>query len=140
MPIGIIETPTVSALTHVISSATAPAFLLGAVAGFMSILISRLDRVIERKRHFDEQGLSEKGDPLKLIERVHLLYLGIYFAVLSALATATLLIVAFMLAFIEVAHEFGVAILFVLALVLLMASLIQFTREIRVGLQTIHLE
>lgn len=33
-----------------ISHATAPAFMLGAVAGFLSILIARLERVAEKSR------------------------------------------------------------------------------------------
>ena len=49
-------------------------------------------------------------------------------------------VLAFVLAFGQVAHEKGVAILFVLALVLLMAALVQFMREIRLALRTMHLE
>jgi hypothetical protein len=42
------DTPTVSQLSHVISQAAAPAFLLGALAAFIAVLISRLNRVIDR--------------------------------------------------------------------------------------------
>jgi hypothetical protein len=38
------DTPSVSQLSHVISQAAAPAFLLGALA----VLISRLNRVVDR--------------------------------------------------------------------------------------------
>jgi hypothetical protein len=37
-------------LSQVISHATAPAFLLGAVAGFVSILITRMNGIIDRSR------------------------------------------------------------------------------------------
>ena len=37
-------------LSQVISHATAPAFLLGAVAGFVSILIARMSGIIDRVR------------------------------------------------------------------------------------------
>jgi len=37
-------------LSAAISHATAPAFMLGAVAGFLSILIARLERIADRNR------------------------------------------------------------------------------------------
>ena len=37
-------------LSQVISHATAPAFMLGAVAGFVSILIARMNGIIDRIR------------------------------------------------------------------------------------------
>ena len=41
-------------LSQVISQATAPAFILGAVAGFVSILLGRMTAVVERIRHLNE--------------------------------------------------------------------------------------
>jgi len=38
----------------VISQATAPAFILGAVAGFVSILLGRMTAVVERIRHLND--------------------------------------------------------------------------------------
>jgi Protein of unknown function (DUF2721) len=136
------DTPAISQLTTVISQATAPAFLLGGVAGFLSILIARLERVVDRRRALGaasrEAGAS--ADELHLEDRVHLLNGAIYLCVLSALSTALLLIVAFALAFFEVRHEKGVATLFVAALLLLMASLVQFARDVRIALRTMHLD
>ena len=43
------DTPDLDHLTQVISHATAPAFMLGAVAGFL-ILVTRLERTIDRHR------------------------------------------------------------------------------------------
>jgi hypothetical protein len=62
------------------------------------------------------------------------------FCVLSAPSTALLLIVAFALAFFEARHEKGVAILFVTALLLLMASLVQLARNVQIALRTMHLD
>ena len=42
------DTPSVSQLSHVISQAAAPAFLLGALAAFIAVLISRLNRIVDR--------------------------------------------------------------------------------------------
>jgi hypothetical protein len=42
------ETPSVNQLANVISQAAAPAFLLGALAAFIAILVSRLNRIVDR--------------------------------------------------------------------------------------------
>jgi hypothetical protein len=42
------DTPSVSQLSQVISQAAAPAFLLGALAAFIAVLISRLNRIVDR--------------------------------------------------------------------------------------------
>ena len=43
-------TPSVEQLSRIIGSVAAPAFLLGAVAAFISVLISRMNRVIDRSQ------------------------------------------------------------------------------------------
>jgi hypothetical protein len=43
-----IDTPSATQLSQVISQVTAPSFLLGAVAAFVSVLIGRMNRTIDR--------------------------------------------------------------------------------------------
>jgi Protein of unknown function (DUF2721) len=43
-------TPSIEQLSRIIGSVAAPAFLLGAVAAFISVLISRMNRVIARSQ------------------------------------------------------------------------------------------
>jgi Protein of unknown function (DUF2721) len=69
-----------------------------------------------------------------------LLSRAIYFAVLSALATAALLILAFIAALSGVGHARFVALAFVVSLALLMAALVEFTREIRIYIANMHLD
>jgi hypothetical protein len=71
---------------------------------------------------------------------MELLSRAILFAVLSALVTAALLIAAFFAALIGIGHGQVVAMMFALALLLLMASLVQLAREIRVYMAHMHLE
>ena len=71
---------------------------------------------------------------------MELLGRAIYFAVLSALVTAALLIGAFLAALVGVAHGGIVAMMFVVALALLMASLADLAREIRVHMATMGLD
>jgi Protein of unknown function (DUF2721) len=124
-------------LSEAISHATAPAFMLGAVAGFLSILVARLQRVVDRAHAL--AGASE-APPTQLQRRAELLNQAIYLSVLSALSTAALLILAFVCALFGIGHRTGVALMFVVALALLMAALTQFTREVRIGLKSVHLE
>jgi Protein of unknown function (DUF2721) len=128
-------------LSQAISHATAPAFMLGAVAGFLSILIARLERIADKNRTLrsSDANLDPTGQiGVSFLRRMELLSRAIYFAVLSALVTAGLLIGAFFAALIGIGHV--IAILFALALMLLMASLVELAREIRVYMAYMHLE
>ena len=128
----------------VISHATAPAFMLGAVAAFLSILIQRMERISDRIRVLRADD-SSRDDPKEALlqtldRRVMLLGRAIYFGVLSALVTSALLIAAFASALLGVGHGTIVAIMFVLALGLLMTCLVNLALEIRIQLATIGLD
>ena len=130
-------------LSVAISHGTAPAFMLGAVAGFLSILIARLERVADKNKALrsSDEALDPSGVvAASFMRRMELLSRAILFAVLSALVTAALLIAAFFAALIGIGHGQVVAMMFALALLLLMASLVQLGREIRVYMAHMHLE
>ena len=130
-------------LSQAISHATAPAFMLGAVAGFLSILIARLERVADKMRALrsSDADLDPTGKiAASFMRRMELLSRAIYFAVLSALLTAALLIGAFLTALVGIGHGQIVAMMFAAALALLMASLVELTREMRVYMAHMHLE
>jgi Protein of unknown function (DUF2721) len=136
--------PDIDHLSEAISHATAPAFMLGAVAGFLSILVTRLERIADRNRSLRSAD-AEAVDPTGAIaaafsRRMILLSRAIYFAVLSALVTAALLIAAFLAALLGIGHGHIVALMFVVSLGLLIASLVELTREIRVHMANMHLE
>jgi Protein of unknown function (DUF2721) len=71
---------------------------------------------------------------------VLLLGRAIYFGVLSALVTSALLIAAFASALLGIGHGTIVAIMFVVALGLLMTCLVNLAMEIRIQLDTIGLD
>ena len=129
------------AITH----ATAPAFMLGAVAGFISILNNRLDRIVERCRALRAGASSADDDAAKtvgaaLTRRAVLLGNAIYFSVLSALATSVMLVAAFGAALLGIGHGVIVAIMFVAALALLGAALVNLALELRTHMATIDLD
>jgi hypothetical protein len=130
-------------LSQAISHATAPDFMLGAVAGFLSILIAQLERVADKIRALrsSDPNLDTAGElAASFARRMELLSRAIYFAVLSALLTAALLIGAFLTALLGIGHGQVVAVMFVAALALLMAALVELTREMRVYMAYRRLE
>ena len=63
-----------------------------------------------------------------------LLNKSILFSTFAAITTSVLVIVAFVSAYFNVAHEYGVGVLFILALALFTASLVNLARETRIAL------
>ena len=133
------ETPSVSQLSQVISQAAAPAFLLGALAAFIAVLVSRLNRIIDRTIVLnaiadDDTAKSRlKADIPRLMRRAAIVNRAILWAVIGSIAVTVLVIVAFMSAFFEVQHERGVAVLFMIALGAFTVSLVDFAREVRIA-------
>jgi hypothetical protein len=130
-------------LSEAISHATSPAFMLGAVAAFLSILIARLERIADKNKALRSSDANvDSSDELAAAfqRRMELLSRAIYLAVLSALATSGLLILAFLAGLLGIGHGQIVAMMFVLALMLLMGALVHLAREIRVYMAHMHLE
>lgn len=88
-------------LSEIISHVVAPAFMLGAVASFVSILVSRSNQILDRIR--DVSGLDDKGHPRadlkndlpRLKRRAILLHRAILLSIGSGAAAALLIIVGF---------------------------------------------
>jgi hypothetical protein len=137
---ALVATPDAVQLSQVISQATAPAFVLGAVAGFVSILQGRMTFILERIRHLNDIGEGEqlrahlKSDLPRLRRRVVLLNNATRLALASGVCTSLLLVVGFACAFLRLDHVYGAAILFFLAVALLGTSLIRFGQEVGIGL------
>jgi hypothetical protein len=130
----------ISHISEVISQSVGPAFILGAVSGFTSVLVTRLNRIIDRCRVLAEEGKDGIGrrpdrvDINVLNRRAALINRAIFWAVCSALVTILLMVVAFVNAFFEIPHERATASFFVVALGMFGTALIYFGREIRIAL------
>ena len=134
------DTPSITQLSQVIGQVAAPAFLLGAVAAFTSMLISRMNRIIDRSqalnaiRDDDASKAHLKLDIPRLKRRAALLNSAILYSTVSAIITSLLVIVAFVCAFYNMRHEYAVAVLFVVALGFFTVSLVYLAREARIAL------
>jgi Protein of unknown function (DUF2721) len=141
--LNVVDTPTATQLSQVISQVTAPAFLLGAVAAFISLLIARLNRVIDRLRtsanadgNDSAQKYAKRDIPL-LRRRAILLNRSIFYSTVCAITTTVLVIIAFVTAYLGFQHEYGIALLFVVALAFFAAALVELARETRIALHEV---
>ena len=134
------DTPSISQLALVISQAAAPAFLLGALAAFIALLINRLNRIVDRTAvlngipDHDAARSRLKADLPRLMRRAAMMNRAIFWAVVASIAVTLLIIVAFVTAFFQLRHEYGVAIFFLISLGAFTISLIDFAREVRIAL------
>jgi hypothetical protein len=134
----LISTPSIEQLSNVISQVTGPAFLLAAEAQLLSVLVSRLDRIVDRSR--DLAGLDDedarahfKTELPILLRRARLMHRSIYWGVASCIVTSLLVILGFGAAFFHVPHEYGAGLLFVAAMMLFTAALVAFAQEVKLG-------
>jgi hypothetical protein len=135
-----IEPGSIEHLAQIISHIVAPAFLLSAVGSFVSILNSRLNGVIERLRDLNsvpQEGHVKsklKADIPRLKRRAALLRRALLLSIAGGVAGTILIIIAFGAALVSMTHVYGAAILFMISLGLLCASLVVFGIELKIGL------
>ena len=121
--------PDIDRLTHIFSNAVAPAFFLGAVAAFVSLMMSRFAALRERikaTRALPDQSSMELGP---LTRRARLLSDGIILALSGGMCATFLLAVLFASQFFGLNHVYGAGILFFFATLLLGFALFRFAQE-----------
>lgn len=133
-----------SDILHVIQLVVAPVFLLTAVGTLINALNARLGRAVDRRRVLEdrlrampaEETGAVRAELAQVAKRIQLVYLAIFTAVTCALFVCLLIAGAFLGAFIATDLSRSIAILFVLAMVALIASLLLFLREIFLAVST----
>jgi hypothetical protein len=134
------DVATAEQISRVISQATAPAFLLGAVAAFISVLITRMNRIVDCSNVLsailddDPARAHLKAVLPRLARRARLLNRAIEYAVISGIFT-TMLVILVASAFLNVKHEYGAAIMFSISLIFFGASLVALLLEVRAALR-----
>ena len=133
-----LNTAPLTDISHVIQLAIAPVFLLTAIATILNVLAGRLGRAVDRRRVLAAALPNLDGDISALanqelfyeMRRIKLIYVAISMAVFSALLVAALISLAFIDPFVQLDFTKLIAVLFILAMVALVASLAILLREI----------
>jgi len=133
-----LNTAPLTDISHVIQLAIAPVFLLTAIATILNVLAGRLGRAVDRRRVLAAALPNLDGDISTLanqelfyeMRRIKLIYVAISMAVFSALLVAALISLAFIDPFVQLDFTKLIAVLFILAMVALVASLAILLREI----------
>ncbi|WP_339822856.1 DUF2721 domain-containing protein [uncultured Parasphingorhabdus sp.] len=130
-------------IVTVLQIAMAPAFLLVGIGAMLNLFAGRLARIIDRSR--DLQALyktttgmdhdlvvAELGD---LQVRLRVVNSAIFLSVVSAIIACMLIGMLFIMGLASVDLSLGVAGAFVVAISLLSLALVQFLREVRIGVR-----
>jgi hypothetical protein len=136
----------IETVAGVIQLAVAPVFLLAGIAGLLGVLSTRLARIIDRARvierrvpqaKHDEQRALLRRETTVLWRRIALINWAIRLCVAGALAICLVIIALFVGEFVAFNIAVAVAVLFVLAMILIVAGLMFLLRE--VSLATRHM-
>lgn len=130
--------PELSALGAAIQMAIAPVFLLSGVAAFLSVLNTRLIRVIDRTRLIETHFPQEDDDIAELrtlMRRRRYLNRSITFSTACALLVAFVIMVMFLGIVMHFPVVKVVVFLFVTAMFALIAALLSFLREVNLAVR-----
>jgi hypothetical protein len=131
--------PDVERLTKIFQQATAPTFLLGAVAGFVSLMYARLNHIVDRLR---AMGPADPGDPPDerleahkaiLRRRARLLSRGILSSLYGAIFATLVLAILFVTEVFGLRYALFAPSFFAIATVALGIGLVRFIQEARIG-------
>jgi len=127
-------TANVSMVAHVIQQAVAPVFLMTGVGAILSVLINRLARIVDRYRSLNDSKEYDRTSRKKEMETLSRRAALIHWAI--SLCTICALFICIVIAALFVGSETGmdpsqvISILFIAAMLALIAGLLCFLREI----------
>ncbi len=128
----------ITSVSHVIQLAIAPVFLLSAVGAILAVLINRLGRIVDRYRFLEKRGpKAEDGagfvagiEMVILSRRARLIHWAISLCTVGALFICLVVATLFISSMLHVEVSQTIALMFVVAMLALIAGLLLFLREI----------
>jgi hypothetical protein len=131
-------------ITHTIQLAVAPVFLLTALGTTLSVLTTRLGRIVDRARRLEDRPAAEgelhEGldvELRRLAYRARLIQRALTAGTLAMLLVCVLIAVAFVGYLYGADFGAAVAVLFILAMGCFVAALLLFLREVFLALGTL---
>jgi len=140
------QLPALSTIAQSIQLSLSPVFVLAGIGALLNVLAGRLSRVVDRVRaleplHAGSEGIGRERYvwELRLLDRrITVINRALTLAVLSAMLTCVLVALLFVGSLVRFRVGQPVAVCFVAAMVLLIASLGCFLAEVRLSLRAIH--
>jgi hypothetical protein len=137
-----------SAFLPIIQLAITPVILISGVGALMLTLTNRMARIVDRTRVLAVQVQAAAGDDRRHLEnqltimwrRAKLIRMAVTFAGLSMLVACVLVIAIFAAALLETDLTGSLKVLFTASILLLIAALGAFLRDIYVSLHALKLE
>lgn len=131
----------VATVANLIELAIAPVFLLAGIAGILNVLVQRLARIVDRGRSLERDFLSfddstrerASEELLIIIRRMRVVNLAITACTASALFVCLVIAVLFVADLADIRFSRPVAVLFVIAMALLIIGLTLLLAEIRLA-------
>jgi Flp pilus assembly protein TadB len=138
--------PDLASVISVLQTALTPAFLLVAVGSLLNVLTGRLARIVDRSRDLQRQYADTDGPAHERVvrelritkKRMRVVGSSILLAVLSAISVCAEIAVLFLMGLTQFPAAWVAVAVFMLALALLSACLVQFVREIRLATYAIY--
>jgi len=138
--------PDLASVISVLQTALAPAFLLVAVGSLLNVLTGRLARIVDRSRDLQRQYADTDGPAHERVvrelritkKRMRVVGSAKLLAVLSAISVCAEIAVLFLMGLTQFSAAWVAVAVFMLALALLSACLVQFVREIRLATYAIY--
>lgn len=142
------ESLAASAFLPIIQLAITPVILISGVGALMLTLTNRMARIVDRTRVLAVQVQAAAGDDRRHLEnqltimwrRAKLIRMAVTFAGLSMLVACVLVIAIFAAALLETDLTGSLKVLFTASILLLIAALGAFLRDIYVSLHALKLE
>lgn len=140
-----------TAIAHVIQLAVAPVFLLTGVGALLSVLTSRMARIIDRARVLETlmAGVAEsemrktegeiEAELVTLSRRARLINRAISLATISALLVCAVIAALFFGVFFSIDVSTLVGLVFIASMLTLMGGLLAFLREVHVAIRSLRI-
>lgn len=138
----------ITSVSHVIQLAVAPVFLLSGVGAILAVLINRLGRIVDRYRFLENGKLRAEEDAAVmaniemaiLSRRARLIHWAISLCTVGALFICIVIATLFIGSMMHVGVSQAIALMFVGAMLALIAGLLSFLREIALATGSIHVQ
>ena len=142
-----IFSPTVSTIAETIQLSLSPVFMLAGIGALLNVLAGRLSRVVDRARGLEQLHTRSSGPEhdrhvweLRLLDRrMTVINAALLLAVGSAIMTCLVVGLLFVAELVKLHIGRHLAIAFITAMVLLIASLTSFAMEVRLSLIAIRI-